>query len=135
MTDCNWLFVIFIWTHHFFSTYLNLPHQSCDKVVTQECGLKFLFIYFLVYSLYISNAIHYNYSIERMRNIYIYIYTTLEEYYYRIKVEIECVFLFFLNSKTKYTFQTPTINHIIYKIHESTTSDFNIKIVIVVATQ
>ena len=35
---------------------------------------------------------HYNYSIEGMRNK---INTTLEEYY-RIKVDIKCVFLFFL---------------------------------------
>ena len=61
--------------------------------------------------------------------------STLEEYYYRIKFDIECVFFIFLNFKTKYTFQTATINHIIYKIHESTTFDLNIKIVIVVATQ
>ena len=59
---------------------------------------------------------------------------TLEENY-RIKVYIECVFLFFLNSKTKYTFQTLTINHIIYKTHKSTTSDLNIKIVIAIITQ
>ena len=39
--------------------------------------------------------------------------------------------------KTKYTFQTPTINHIyiIYKTHKSITSDFNIKIVIAIVTQ
>ena len=37
--------------------------------------------------------------------------------------------------KTKYTFQTSTVNHIIYKIYESTTSNINIKIVIVVTTQ
>ena len=46
--------------------------------------------------------------------------TILEEYY-RIKVDIECVFFFLLNSKTKYTFQTPTINHIIYKTYKFTT--------------
>ena len=53
---------------------------------------------------------------------------TLEEYY-KTKVDIECVFLFLLNSKTKYTFQTPIVNHIyiIYKAHKSTTSDLNIK--------
>ena len=44
---------------------------------------------------------------------------TLEEYY-RIKVDIECVFLFLLNSKTKYTSQKPMVNHIIYKTHKST---------------
>ena len=61
---------------------------------------------------------------------------TLKEYY-RIKVDIECVFLFLLNSKTKYTFQTPTVNHIyiIYKAHKSTTFDLNIKIIITVVTQ
>ena len=59
---------------------------------------------------------------------------TLEKYY-RIKVYIECAFLFLLNYKTKYTFQTPTVNNEIYKTHKSTTFDFNIKIVIVIATQ
>ena len=54
---------------------------------------------------------------------------------YRIKVDIECVFLFLLNSKTKYISQTPTINHIIYKTDKFTTSDFDIKIVIAVVTQ
>ena len=54
--------------------------------------------------------------------------TTLEEYH-RIKVDVECVFLYLLNSKTKYISQTPTINHIIYKIDKSTTSNLNIKIV------
>ena len=54
--------------------------------------------------------------------------TTLEEYY-RIKVDVECVFLYLLNSKTKYITQTPTVNHIIYKIDKSTTSNLNIKIV------
>ena len=43
---------------------------------------------------------------------------------------IECVFLFFLNSKTKYISQTLTNNHIIYKTYKSTMSDLNIKIVI-----
>ena len=60
--------------------------------------------------------------------------TTLEEYC-RIKVDIKCVFLFLLNSKTKDTFQTSTINHILYKTHKSTTFDLNIKIVIVVVSQ
>ena len=55
--------------------------------------------------------------------------------YYRIKVDIEYVFLFLLNSKTKYTFQTPIVNHIIYKIHKSTPSDLNVKIIIAVVTQ
>ena len=59
---------------------------------------------------------------------------TLEKYY-RIKVYIECVFLFLLNYKTKYTYQTPTVNNEIYKTHKSTTSDFNIQIVIVIVTQ
>ena len=59
---------------------------------------------------------------------------TLEEYY-RIKVDIEYVFLFFLNSKIKYASQTLTINHIIYKTHKSTISNFNIKVIIVVVTQ
>ena len=55
---------------------------------------------------------------------------TFEEYC-RIKVEIEFFFLFLLNSKTKYTFQTLTINHIIYKNHKSTMFNLNIKIIIV----
>ena len=59
---------------------------------------------------------------------------TLEEYY-EIKVDIKCVFLFFLNSKTKYTSQTPIVNHIIYKTYKSTIFDFNIKIVIAFVTQ
>ena len=57
---------------------------------------------------------------------------TLEEYY-EIKVDIKCVFLFFLNSKTKYTSQTPIVNHIIYKTYKSTIFDYNIKIVIAFA--
>ena len=60
--------------------------------------------------------------------------TTLEEYC-RIKVNIKCVSLFLLNSKTKYTSQTPTINHILYKIQKSTMFDLNIKIVITIVTQ
>ena len=54
---------------------------------------------------------------------------------YKIKVDIKCVILFLLNSKTKYISQTPTINHIIYKTHKFTTSDLDIKIVIAVVTQ
>ena len=54
--------------------------------------------------------------------------------YYRIKVYIEYVFLFLLNYKTKYTSQTPTVNNIIYKTHKYTTSNFNIKIVIIIVT-
>ena len=54
---------------------------------------------------------------------------------YQIKVDIKCVILFLLNSKTKYISQTPTINHIIYKTHKFTTSDLDIKIVIAVVTQ
>ena len=76
--------------------------------------------------------IHYNYSIEIMRNKIK--KTTLKEYY-RIKVDIKCVFLFLLNSKTKYTSQTLIINHIIYKAHKFTTFDLNIKIVIAIITQ
>ena len=60
--------------------------------------------------------------------------TTLEKYY-RIRVNIECVFLFLLNFKTKYISRTPIINHIIYKTHKPITSDFNIKIVITVVIQ
>ena len=60
--------------------------------------------------------------------------TTLEEHY-KIKIDIECVFLFPLNFKTKYTSGTPTINHIIYKTYKSTTFNPNIKIVIAVFTQ
>ena len=63
--------------------------------------------------------IHYNYSIEVKRE------RTLEEHY-RIKVDIKCVFLFLLNSKTNYTFQTPTVDHIIYKTYKSTMFDLNI---------
>ena len=59
---------------------------------------------------------------------------TLEKYY-RIKVDIECVYLFLLNSKTKYTCQTLIVNHIICKTHKFTTSNLNIKILIVVVTQ
>jgi len=55
--------------------------------------------------------------------------------YYRIKVDVKCVILFLLNSKTKYTSQTSTINHIIYKTYKSTTFDYNIKITIAVVTQ
>ena len=54
---------------------------------------------------------------------------TLEEYC-RIKVDTECVSHFLLISKAKYTSQTLTINHNLYKIHKSTTSNLNIKIVI-----
>ena len=70
--------------------------------------------------------IHYNYSIDVMRNK-----KTILEKYCRIKVYIKCNFLFLLNSKTKYTSQTLTINHILYKTHKSTTFDLNIRIVIV----
>ena len=59
---------------------------------------------------------------------------TLEDYF-RIKFDIEYVFLFLLNSKTIYTSQTPTVNHIIYKTHKFTMSISNIKIVIAVVTQ
>ena len=57
------------------------------------------------------------------------------EEYYRIKVDIEGVFLFLLNFKTKYISQTPTVNHIIYKTYKSTTSDLNIKILIAVVIE
>ena len=60
--------------------------------------------------------------------------TTLEKYC-KIKVDIECVYLSLLNSKTKYTFQTLIVNHIIYRTHKFTMSNLNIKILIVVATQ
>ena len=52
--------------------------------------------------------------------------------HYRIKFDIECVFFFLLNSKTKYIYQTPTVDHIIYKTHKSTKSDLNMKIVIAI---
>ena len=42
--------------------------------------------------------------------------TTLEEYY-RIKVDIELSFPFFLILKQKYISQIPTINHNLYKTH------------------
>ena len=70
--------------------------------------------------------IHYNYSVHVMRNIK----KNLEKYY-RIKVDIKCVFLFVLNSKTKYTSQAPTISHIFYETHKFTTFDLIIKITIV----
>ena len=71
--------------------------------------------------------IHYNYSIEVMRNKIK--KKTLEEYY-KIKADIKFVFLFLHNSKTKYTSKTLALNHIIYKrnkTHKSTTSYLNIK--------
>ena len=90
--------------------------------------------------------IHYNYSIEVMRNKIK--KKTLEEYY-KIKADIKFVFLFLHNSKTKYISKTLTLNFIIYecnKTHKSTTSNLNItfstkkknlniKIIIVVVTQ
>ena len=60
--------------------------------------------------------------------------TTLEKYC-RIKVDIECVYLFLLNFKTKYTSQTLIVNHITYKTHKFTTSSLNVKILIVIVTQ
>ena len=72
--------------------------------------------------------IHYNYSIDVMRKKK---KKPLEKNY-RIKVDIECVFLFLLNSKTKYISQTPTVNYIIYKTHKFRTFDLNIEIVIVI---
>ena len=80
------------------------------------------------YKLYMH--IYHNYSIEGMKKKK---KKKLEEYN-RIKVDIKCV-LFLLNPKTKYTFQTPTVNHIIYKTHKFTKSKLNIKIVITVVTQ
>ena len=81
--------------------------------------------------------VHYNYSVQVMRNK-----KAILEEYCRIKVDIKCVFLFIFNSKTKYTYcfptstsQIPTVNHRLYKIHKSTTSDLNIKIVITTVTQ
>ena len=76
---------------------------------------------------------YYNYSIEVMSERKKKKKTILEEYY-RIKIDIECAFFFLLNSKTKYTFQTPTVNYIIYKIYKSTTFDLNMKIVIAIVT-
>ena len=58
--------------------------------------------------------IHFNYSIEVIRKKNTTTTTTLEEYF-RIKVDIECVFLFLLNFKTNYISQTRIANHIIYK--------------------
>ena len=81
--------------------------------------------------------IHYNYSIEVMRiknKIKNKNKKTLEKNY-KIKVDIECFFPFLLKNKTKYTFQTPIVNHITYKTHKFLTSNFNIKIVIAVVTQ
>ena len=56
---------------------------------------------------------------------------TLGEYC-RIKVDTEYVFLFLLDSKTKYTSQTSTINYILYKTHKFTIIDSNIEIIIAV---
>ena len=81
--------------------------------------------------------IYYNYSVQVMRNkqkSFLKKKATLKEYC-KIKVYIKCVFLFFLNSKTKYTSQTPTVNHSLYKTHKSIMSNLNIKIIIVVVTQ
>ena len=44
-------------------------------------------------------------------------------------------FSFSLILKTKYTFQTPIVNHIICKTHKFIMFDFNIKIVITIVTQ
>ena len=81
--------------------------------------------------------VHCNYLVQVMRNK-----KAILEEYCRIKVDIKCVFLFIFNSKTKYTYcfptstsQIPTVNHRLYKIHKSTTSDLNIKIVITTVTQ
>ena len=60
--------------------------------------------------------------------------TILEEYC-RIKIDIECVFLFLFNSKTTCTSKTSIINHILYKTNKLTTADLNIKIVIAAVTQ
>ena len=73
--------------------------------------------------------IHYNYSTEVMKKK-----IQLLEEYCKIEIDIECIFLFLLTSKTKYIFQTLTVNYIIYKTHKSTTSNLNIKIVIPVVT-
>ena len=64
-----------------------------------------------------------------MRNFFF-----LEEYC-RIKVDIECVFLFLFNSKTTCTSQISIINHMLYKTHKLTMADLNIKIVIAAVTQ
>ena len=69
-----------------------------------------------------------------MRNFKLKKKKTLEEYY-KIKIDIKCVFLFLLNSKTKYTSQTFTVNHIIYKTLKFSTSNLNIKIIIDIVTQ
>ena len=76
---------------------------------------------------------YYNYSIEVMSERKKKKKTILEEYY-TIKIDIECAFFFLLNSKTKYTFQTPTVNYIIYKIYKFTTFNLNMKIVIAIVT-
>ena len=76
---------------------------------------------------------YYNYSIEVMSERKKKKKTILEEYY-AIKIDIECAFFFLLNSKTKYTFQTPTVNYIIYKIYKFTTFNLNMKIVIAIVT-
>ena len=77
---------------------------------------------------------YYNYSIEVMSEREKKKKKTILEEYYRIKIDIECAFFFLLNSKTKYTFQTPTVNYIIYKIYKFTTFNLNMKIVIAIVT-
>ena len=62
--------------------------------------------------------IHYNYSIKVMRNNLKKKKKNFEEHC-RIKVDIKCVFLFLLNSKTKYTSQTLTVNYTINKTYKS----------------
>ena len=44
-------------------------------------------------------------------------------------------FSFSVILKKKYIFQTLTVNYIIYKTHKSTTSNLNIKIIIIVVIQ
>ena len=84
--------------------------ENVVYVLQYNC-YRILLVMSLSYKKTIINClhIHYNYSIEVMRKK-----KTLEENY-KIKVDIECVFLFLLNTKIEYTFQTPIVNHIIYK--------------------
>ena len=64
--------------------------------------------------------IHYNYSIEVMRKKKLNEEKKkLRKTNFRIKIDIECVFFFLLNSKIKYTSQIPIVIHIIYKTHKS----------------
>ena len=57
-----------------------------------------------------------------------------------MKVDIECIFLFLLKSKAKYTYDFPiltsqTRHYSLYKTYNPIMSDLNIKIIIATITQ